>query len=122
MNETNPELAALLNPDPATTPRFPPNSRYAATPIARLTAPDGREVPYLRRRFVPSPERFAVISEHRVEEGDRLDRIAAQELGDPELFWRLCDANGAMRPSELTETIRRPLRITLPDGIPGGER
>ena len=33
---------------------------------------------------------------------DRLDVMAAQYLGDPELFWRICDANGAMRPEEFT--------------------
>ena len=52
-------------------------------------------------------------------EGERLDNIAAQYLGDPEQFWRICDANGAMRPDELTETVGRRLRITLPEGIPG---
>jgi hypothetical protein len=53
-----------------------------------------------------------------VTQGDRLDNIAAKYLGDPEQFWRLCDANGAMRPDALTETIGRWLRITLPEGIP----
>ena len=53
--------------------------------------------------------------------GDRLDTIAAQLLGDPELFWRIADANGAMRPDELTETVGRKLRITLPAGIPGAK-
>jgi hypothetical protein len=52
-------------------------------------------------------------------QGDRLDNIAALYLGDPEQFWRICDANAAMRPNELTETIGRRLRITLPEGIPG---
>ena len=56
-------------------------------------------------------------SEHMVTEGERLDNITAQYLGDPEQFWRVCDANGAMRPDELTETIGRRLRITLPEGI-----
>ena len=37
----------------------------------------------------------------------------------PRQFWRVCDANAAMRPDELTETIGRRLRITLPEGIPG---
>jgi hypothetical protein len=45
--------------------------------------------------------------------------IAAQYLGDPEQFWRICDGNRAMRPDELTETIGRRLRITLPAGITG---
>jgi gamma-glutamyltranspeptidase/glutathione hydrolase len=43
----------------------------------------------------------------------------AQYLGDPEQFWRLCDANAAMHPEELTDAIGRTLRITLPEGIPG---
>lgn len=51
--------------------------------------------------------------------GDRLDNLAAQYLGDPELFWRLCDANSALHPEELTERVGRRLRVTLPEGIPG---
>jgi len=34
------------------------------------------------------------------------------------LFWRLCDANGAMRPEEL-ETPGITLTIALPQGMPG---
>lgn len=52
-------------------------------------------------------------------EGERLDQVAAKYLGDPEAFWRIADANGAMRPQALTETAGRRLRITLPEGIPG---
>jgi len=52
-------------------------------------------------------------------EGDRLDNLTFDYLGDPEQFWRIADANRAMRPDELTETIGRQLRITLPEGIPG---
>lgn len=98
---------------------FGPNSRYYLTPTAKLSLADGTEVVYLRRRFVPSPERFALIEEHIVSEGERLDLIAHQYLGDPEQFWRIADANGAVRPEELTEEVGRRLRITLPEGIPG---
>jgi hypothetical protein len=56
--------------------------------------------------------------EHSVAQGDRLDSISARYLGDPEQFWLICDANGAIRPEELTETIGRRLRITLPAGVP----
>ncbi|MFZ1707308.1 MAG: LysM domain-containing protein, partial [Anaerolineae bacterium] len=59
------------------------------------------------------------LQEHTVAEGERPDLIAAAYLGDPEQFWRLCDANGVMRPEELTEEVGRRLRITLPEGIPG---
>ena len=63
-----------------------------------------------------------MLQEHTVSQGDRLDNLAAQYLGDPEQFWRLCDANAAMHPEELTQDIGRPLRITLPEGIPGGPK
>ena len=94
------------------------NSRYYTVERAEYLAPDGTRIVHLRRRFVPSPDRFDVLVEHAVSEGERLDTVAAQYLGDPELFWRLCDANNAIRPEELTETIGRRLRITLPEGIP----
>jgi hypothetical protein len=98
---------------------FPPTSRYYNIETATLETKDGRTLIYVRRRFVPPPERFSLLQEHLVVQGDRLDNITARYLGDPEQFWRVCDANGAMRPDELTEEIGRRLRITLPEGIPG---
>jgi hypothetical protein len=98
---------------------FPPTSRYYNIGTSTIAGPDGRTVIYLKRRFVPPPERFSLLQEHPVVEGDRLDNITARYLGDPEQFWRVCDANRAMRPDELTEEIGRRLRITLPEGIPG---
>jgi len=101
------------------TPNFPPTSRYALTPTTSLVRADGTMVTYLKRRFVPLPENLALLQWHRVVQGERLDNIAAKYLGDSEQFWRLCDANRTLRPEELTETIGKPLRITLPEGIPG---
>jgi hypothetical protein len=98
---------------------FPPTSRYFAIEIAEWQSPDGRTIKFLRRRFIPPPENFATLQEHTVRQGERLDNLTAQYLGDPEQFWRVCDANAAMRPDELTETIGRRIRITLPEGIPG---
>src|SRR5437879_3773265 len=98
---------------------FSPTSRYYAIPTTTLETPEGRKIAYVRRRFVPAPERFELLLEHVVTQAERLDNITAQYFADPELFWRLCDANGAIRPEELIETIGRRLRITLPEGIPG---
>jgi len=84
-----------------------------------LTTADGRTIIYLKRRFLPSPDRFQLLQEHTVTQAERLDNIAAKFLGDPELFWRIADANGAMRPEELVQTVGRKLRITLPEGIAG---
>lgn len=109
-------IAGLSSPK---TNFFPITSRYYDNDTAQLETIAGKTIVYLRRRFVPPPERFALLQNHTVTEGDRLDNITAQYLGDPEQFWRICDANRAMHPGELTETIGRRLRITLPEGIPG---
>lgn len=112
-------LQAILQPNILKTNPFPINSRYHGIETATLETTEGKKIVYLRRRFCPPPERFALLQEHTVTQGERLDNITAQYLGDPEQFWRICDANGAIRPDELTETIGRRLRITLPEGIPG---
>lgn len=97
---------------------FPPNSRYQNVATTTYTTPDGKQIVYLERRFIPSPDQFATIQTYVVKQGDRIENIAAKAFGDPELYWRLCDANLAMRPADLTTTIGRSLRITLPQGIP----
>ena len=101
-----------------TTYNFPPTSRYYGIAIPSLTRVDGEQTPYLARRFLPPSDRFALLRVHPVTAGERLDIIAAAELGDPEGYWRICDANDAMRPDDLA-TVGRTLRITLPEGIPG---
>jgi hypothetical protein len=92
-----------------------PTSRYVSSKIKKLGS-----MAYLERRLAPRPERFALLAEHTVTEGERLDHIAALHLGDPERFWQICDANAALAPEELEQTGRR-IRITLPEGIPGTE-
>ncbi|MFT4102656.1 MAG: LysM domain-containing protein [Burkholderiaceae bacterium] len=99
--------------------QFPANSRYVNTPIKTLALPDGTEVNYLARRFVPQPESLALLGTVVVARGERIDNIAARSLGDAELFWRVCDGNRELRPAALTETAGRVLRITLPAGFPG---
>lgn len=98
---------------------FPPTSRYYGIATGTFVLASGDTATYLLRRFVPPPDRFDAIEEHIVSQGERLDSIAALYLNDPLQFWRICDANRAMRPEELTEVIGRRLRITLPEGIPG---
>ena len=98
---------------------YPLNSRYHALDTTTRNLPDGREQVYLKRRWVPQPERFVLLQTHPVVAGDRLDNLAARYLGDPEQFWRICDANRALDPEALTERAGRVLRITLPEGITG---
>lgn len=117
-------LAALLGAGVIPTIALPPTSRYATvgtTTHTRMAAP-GEEpgsVACFRRRLVPQPERFAVLHEYACVEGDRRDLVAAHELGDPELWWRLADANGVIDPAGMTLPPGRRLRITLEADVPG---
>lgn len=115
----NDPLKALLDAGVLNTSSFPPNSRYHGVAVATLKQKKQEPIAYLKRRFVPPPENFSVMQEHTLVQGDRLDNLAAHYLGDAELYWRLCDANRAVRPDELTATPGTTLAITLPEGIPG---
>jgi hypothetical protein len=101
---------------------FPTDSRYYGFSVLQYTAPNGQVIPYLARRIVPQPgaPNYATINQYTVRQGDRMDIIAAQYLGDPLMAWLICDANGAMRPYDLVSTPGTVLAITTPQGIPGG--
>ncbi len=100
---------------------FPTDSRYYASSTLTYTDPSGNMVSYLARRIVPQPgaPNYSTVATHTVKQGDRLDMIAAKYLGDPLMFWLICDANGAIRPNELVETPGKVLNITTPQGVPG---
>ncbi len=100
---------------------FPTDSRYYGSSTLQYNAPNGQTVTYLARRFVPQPgaPNYATVARHTVKQGDRLDLLAANYLGDPLMFWLLCDANGAVRPDALVETPGTVVNITTPQGVPG---
>jgi hypothetical protein len=97
---------------------FDPTSRYYKIPVKSISLPDSegrpREIRYVKRRFIPPAQEMTTLLEHIVTEGDRIDVIAARYIGDPSQFWMICDANGAMRPEELTEKISQSIRIAMP--------
>jgi nucleoid-associated protein YgaU len=101
---------------------FPTDSRYYGFSTLTYTSPAGVSVSYLARRIIPQPgaPNYATVATHTVVQGDRLDLIAAKYLGDPLLFWLICDANGAMRPGDLVATQGNTISITMPQGVPGG--
>jgi hypothetical protein len=101
---------------------FDHTSRYEPIETATLSLPDGRVVAYKRRRFLPQRGDATPVAQVAVAQGDRLDAIAARSLGDPEQYWRICDVNGALDPTELTEEPGRVLDIALPSPQPGGSR
>jgi hypothetical protein len=88
-------------------------SRYHLVATAQLVGAGHPPIAYLRRRFLP-PAGDMALAEHVVTEADRLDTIAAHYLGDPELFWQICDANNALSPDELTAELGRRLIVPLP--------
>jgi hypothetical protein len=113
-------LQELLAAGAVPTTSFPPTSRYAEVGVDAWEPADGSPpVPFLRRRFCPRADRFALLYEVRVVEGDRRDLLGARHSGDAELWWRLADANGVVDPRSLADTVGRRLRITLPEGVPG---
>lgn len=93
---------------------FDPTSRYYNLETAKMTMPDGRVIAYKRRRLAPSPDTMPVLAEVLVTQGDRLDLIAARTLGEPEQFWRICDANNVLDPEELTAVVGRIIRVPVP--------
>jgi len=98
----------------ATISHFASNSRYAGIPLAVLNGPDGRQIVYVTRRFVPAAESDPFDPIHVVTEKERPDHIAAQHLGDPERYWEICDHNVVRRPYELTSEAGAVVRL------PGG--
>ena len=69
---------------------------------------------YKKRRFLPDWSEMTFLQEVTVKEGDRLDRISARIVGDPEQFWRICDANNRMHPLDLASEPGSPIRIARP--------
>jgi hypothetical protein len=115
VNSTAPEIYQ----NPVKLHPFPPASRYFQIETTKWRTPEGKSIVYIRRRFLPPATRFELLFEHSVVQGDRLDNVTANYLGDPEQFWRVCDANNVMQPDELTAAPGGTIRITLPEGIPG---
>ena len=93
---------------------FDHTSRYYLIETAIFVGPDGREIPYKRRRFLPPGESLPLLTEVTVGQGDRLDLITFRTLGVPEAFWRVADANDASNPFDLTEEPGRRLRVPVP--------
>jgi nucleoid-associated protein YgaU len=115
-------LQAMINMGVVPSVNFPTDSRYYATSTLQYTAPNGQSITYLAQRFVPQPgaPNYATVAQHTVKQGDRLDLLAANYLGDPLLYWLICDANGAIRPDQLVKIPGTVLNITMPQGVPGG--
>lgn len=94
---------------------FSKNSRYRALPELTWRDPAGREVVYVARRIVPrrgGPDPLPDTDDMAiVQSGERLDNLTARTLSQPELFWKLCDANGVIDPFSLSGATGTPLDV-----------
>jgi len=92
---------------------FLPSSRYFNLGTDILVREDKSIITYAKRRFIPSSDNITILQKVAVIAGDRIDLVSARTLGDPELFWYICDANNAMHPLDLTDKPGSALDIPL---------
>ena len=78
---------------------------------------------YLARRIVPQPSIYISVQNYVVVERRPHRQSGSNRfLGDPLLFWMICDANSATDPDELTAQTGRSILIPLASAIPAGAR
>jgi hypothetical protein len=91
-----------------------PNSRYYGLTIRERTNAAGVTENFVARRIIPATERYRALDRHRADGDERIENLSADYLGDPELYWRICDANGDEDPGLATQPISRLITIPLP--------
>ena len=115
-------LQALLAGAAVPANELPRTSRYHGTPIGHYRMPgadpDGASVAFFGRRLCPHSFDLQPLYTYRVTAADqRRDLIAARQLGDPELWWKLADANDVIDPSTITEPVGRLLVIATQKAV-----
>lgn len=95
---------------------FDATSRYYGVPqlTREIRLSDGtiRTVVYAQRRIIPPVDDSLVVVEHIFTQGERLDNITARYLGNPLLFWKVCDANNVRSPGDL-EVVGKVIKFSL---------
>jgi hypothetical protein len=89
-------------------------SRYENVAEAEIVSAAGRTIRYKRARFIP--ESPVGRQSYVVRESDRADLATYAVLGDPEVFWRLCDLNRVQRPVDLTAVPGTRIAAPGPEG------
>lgn len=95
-------------------PVFDPGSRYANSETRTYVDPEGREIRFIARRFLPDGSRQPLLTEVGILQRDRLDLVANRTLGDPLAWWRVADANNALDPAELVAEPASRVRVAVP--------
>lgn len=83
-------------------------SRYEHVETKEHVADDGRVIRFKALRHLPDTPG---LTGHVVDDGERIDHVAFQELGDPERFWRIADANVVVDPRDLVAEPGRVIDI-----------
>jgi hypothetical protein len=118
----NTALSALIRSAAGTGAPTNQSSRYYGAAINTYTQPDGTPVVYLARRILPQPSIYVSVQNYAVVDNDRMDNLSTRFLGDPLLFWMICDANATTDPDELTSQKGRSVLIPLASAVPAGAR
>lgn len=85
-------------------------SRYEKSRVLSRTDEHGRVRQYLEPRHIPpTPGQTLDLS---LGPNRRPDQLAAEILGDPSLWWRICDASELLNPFDAG--LARTLRVPLP--------
>jgi hypothetical protein len=81
------------------------SGRYLGAKQYTYVTPSGARVRYLAPRILPAGASIASGAATTVEPGERhrLDLVAYRTLGNPELAYRIADANDAMDPFDLCD-------------------
>jgi len=103
------------------TDSFAPNSRYYNSQFRSRARADGETETFVARRIIPTTDRFTIHDRVVTDDQSRIDTIAAEALGDAELYWRICDANGEADPTAATKPAGRLLAIPLPIEVSGND-
>ena len=93
---------------------FALSSRYAGVVLRSRTAPDGTVQTFLPRRIVPPPGSFTVFGQRKLSGSERIEDIATEAYGDPELYWRIADALPLEDPADLLGQEGRRIPLPLP--------
>ena len=97
---------------------FDPDSRYAPLAQNVYESPDGRQIRYVTRRFLPRATEMTTLTTLMIQDSDRLDILAHRAFGNPLLYWQICDANEAMHPASLTAQPGEEIHVGIRSGLP----
>ena len=91
-----------------------PASRYYGLTNRERTNAAGLTETFVARRIIPAMSRYRALDRHRTDGDERIENLSADYLGDPELYWRISDANGDQDPGLSAQPIGRLITIPLP--------